>query len=359
MTFGVAEVSVPTAHRVIGTLDTPNFLERKPGFQSDNLWLLKELTPYGSRDEWIAQVRNRVRQSGGAEALIYVHGFNVKFWEAILRAAQLGVDLEISGAVTAYSWPSRGNLFMYTLDRKELIQSHVEGLKALISDIAGASEVQKVIVIAHSMGCDFLLQALELLAVSGGTKPMLKDVIFAAPDVDASRFAHAIPKIRPIASRIAVYCSERDSALTWARRLYKGDNRAGQRADLLVDSIAHGDVEAIETSDVAADILGHSDYASSALDDVRAVVWLSLMPDRRATLVRATTAGGATYWTYKHPPEEKDAFRQAVLRARRYRGIEGALGEIRKSLIALRDNPDEMANFTWYSEIERELIRIT
>ena len=42
-------------------------------------------------------------------ALIFVHGYNVSFQEAALRAAQIGFDLSVKGAMAFFGWPSQGS----------------------------------------------------------------------------------------------------------------------------------------------------------------------------------------------------------------------------------------------------------
>ena len=52
------------------------------------------------------QVRSSARYPG--RALIFVHGFNVSFDNALFRAAQIAYDLNFDGPVFLFSWPSRG-----------------------------------------------------------------------------------------------------------------------------------------------------------------------------------------------------------------------------------------------------------
>jgi esterase/lipase superfamily enzyme len=40
-----------------------------------------------------------------SDIVIFVHGYNVSFEEAALRAAQIGFDLAIKGAMTFFSRP--------------------------------------------------------------------------------------------------------------------------------------------------------------------------------------------------------------------------------------------------------------
>lgn len=59
------------------------------------------------------------RDAGEApHALIYLHGFNVSFKEAAIRAAQIGYDLKVPGATAFFSWPSRGSVSAFNARQK-------------------------------------------------------------------------------------------------------------------------------------------------------------------------------------------------------------------------------------------------
>jgi esterase/lipase superfamily enzyme len=57
------------------------------------------------------QEMEAARESGETpHALVFLHGFNVTFADAAIRAAQIGCDLKVPGATAFFSWPSRGRL---------------------------------------------------------------------------------------------------------------------------------------------------------------------------------------------------------------------------------------------------------
>jgi esterase/lipase superfamily enzyme len=45
-------------------------------------------------------------QASKATPLVYVHGFNTKYEEAVLRAGQLAYDLKYQGPVLVFTWPA-------------------------------------------------------------------------------------------------------------------------------------------------------------------------------------------------------------------------------------------------------------
>ena len=50
------------------------------------------------------------------DALVFVHGYNTTFKDALFRAAQLAYDLKFDGPVFVYSWPSGGAVTSYVYD---------------------------------------------------------------------------------------------------------------------------------------------------------------------------------------------------------------------------------------------------
>ena len=52
----------------------------------------------------------------GQEVLIFVHGYNNSFEDAIKKAAQVKVDMPWNGPIIAFSWPSYGDAINYLGD---------------------------------------------------------------------------------------------------------------------------------------------------------------------------------------------------------------------------------------------------
>ena len=52
------------------------------------------------------------------QALVFVHGYNMSFENAVRRAAQIANDLKFDGGTFLFSWPSRNNILDYLSDRE-------------------------------------------------------------------------------------------------------------------------------------------------------------------------------------------------------------------------------------------------
>jgi esterase/lipase superfamily enzyme len=238
-----------------------------------------------------------VGEASAPEALVFIHGFNVTFEEAAERAAQVAFDLEFKGVPMVFSWPSRGNPVLYARDENDIEWAipHFEEFLRLALGESGASTVH---VIAHSMGNRALARALGSLqaqaTAGGGAK--LRQIIFAAPDIDRDTFVDLARKFQGKAERFTLYGSSNDRALRMSK-LVHGYPRAGESGAAL--TLADG-VDSIDASAVDTSLLGHSYYGSRnpILSDIFYLIREGLPPDQRYGF-RAGEREKRKYWVYK------------------------------------------------------------
>jgi esterase/lipase superfamily enzyme len=193
----------------------------------------------------------------GRNLLVFVHGFDNTFENAITRAAFNQQWLEQSGvpaastAVVAFSWPSAGKLIgfpfpdkAYRNDQTRAGQSGLHlmtffaNLQPLID--AARSKGNRVFLLAHSMGNWALQAAVESWFVHGNGDAFLFDEAFlAAADEVFNTFEFGpqgrLSGLSRLARRISIYSSERDevlklsSVLNLAKRL--GQDGPHDRSD--------------------------------------------------------------------------------------------------------------------------------
>ena len=65
----------------------------------------------------------RIRRTPGRRVLIFVHGFNTRFEEAVYRFAQIVHDARVDVAPVLFTWPSGGNVTDYVYDRDSAVYS--------------------------------------------------------------------------------------------------------------------------------------------------------------------------------------------------------------------------------------------
>jgi esterase/lipase superfamily enzyme len=132
-----------------------------------------------------------------AQALVFVHGYNVSFENAARRAAQIAYDIKFDAATFLFSWPSRANLWASLSDR-DTVAIAADHLRDFLSKIVAETKVKKIHFVAHSMGNTVLLIALEKIAKEDPTlRALIGEIIEAAPDIDQDVYAHILKTINP------------------------------------------------------------------------------------------------------------------------------------------------------------------
>ncbi|MGX4770239.1 alpha/beta hydrolase [Bradyrhizobium guangdongense] len=298
LSFGVAEVSVPTRGRDLGELTGPSWWRLEFSPNPSKHVILKSLGPL-SRDAFVVSLKDSLAAADLHDVLIFVHGYNVTFEDAARRAGQLAVDLKFAGRTLLYSWASAADTKKYTVDESTIDWSrdHFEAFLQLALCEVGAGKVH---VIAHSMGNRAVINTLDRVKSwqlpAGAAK--LGQIIFAAPDIDRDRFVQLVAKFKGCAARLTLYASSRDVALL-ASKFVHGYPRAGDAGEALtvVDGVDTIDASLVDTSLVG---LRHSYFGEkrSILNDMFNLIAQQLAPDQRFDL---QAAGDAVrkYWSYR------------------------------------------------------------
>jgi esterase/lipase superfamily enzyme len=258
--YGVARVSIPRDHRLGGLEEVHRLFRMEPNPSKEVAVLGLGEQP---RAEFFHAVRQRVLPSEKRSALVFIHGFNVHFEEAIRRMAQIAYDLHYDGAPVAFSWPSAGQLSLVSYNRDgDLAELSIPALEDFLMQIQQESGAGSLQIIAHSMGNRILLRALKEIATrqpAGKRSLRVSEIIFMAPDVEAEVFTGLSSAVRPLGSRFTLYASDNDFPL-WASQALHGARRAGQGG---ANTLVIEGIDSIDASKVKTDLLGHGYYGDS------------------------------------------------------------------------------------------------
>lgn len=176
-------------------------------------------------DEFRTAVSNDPRKGSGV--VVFVHGFNHNFPEALYRLVQLSVDSRADGVPVLFSWPSAGSPFAYLAD-KDAVAFSRDGLARTLSALVDDAEGAPVQVVAHSMGGLLTMEALRQLKLEGQDDVLDKlSVVMAAPDIDPDVFRAQIAVIGPMARTMTLLVSQDDRALDLSSRLSSHRARVG------------------------------------------------------------------------------------------------------------------------------------
>ena len=204
-----------------------------------------------------AEVSKRLASSPRKEIVVFVHGYNNTFEDAVHTTGNICQFLGEEFVCVVLSWPaggSRGTFFGYNVDR-ESGEFAVADVRKAIRAIAETHGISKVHLLAHSRGTDVLTSALQQLAIEShvaqsalSRRLKVANIVLFAPDIDidvaASRIFTVIsdPDLpvgrapQPNSSfnqgslHLTVYSSPGDKALGLSGRLFGSIIRLGQLA---------------------------------------------------------------------------------------------------------------------------------
>ncbi len=310
--LGIAQITVPKVHEVpnverpwvvkIPYFDVTLYAQSEDPKKHFTVKEIKALT----KEELLAQVKERLKTSTlfKDQALVFVHGYNTSFDNALYRTAQIAYDLDFDGAPFLYSWPSGGAVASYTYDR-ESAQASEPYLRQFLEMIVKETGAKQVSIIAHSMGNQPVMDVLRDMRNAAPEGVEISQVILAAPDVDADSFSNLAKTIQGLAKNITLYVAGNDRALIVSRNFW-GSYRAGDvppAGPLILPGIDTIDVTAASTDTFA---INHSGYASNnkLLDDVGELLKTGLRPpEMRALKPGKVTTNAGDYWRYIPTPQ--------------------------------------------------------
>lgn len=293
--YGIAQVSIPHTH--------------KRGELEDPIWWLGEFKADPSKhvalldaqpvplSTFQGELRSRVAVPGKGNILVFIHGFNCSFEDAVRRTAQIAHDIPFPGVPVTYSWPSVASAgpIAYHTDEGNVkwteahLQAFLTNLKAAVGDGA------RIHLLAHSMGNRAMSEVLKSMARDDTARPF-SQVVLAAPDIDKETFQQQIaPAVVRVATRTTLYASSQDRALMISE-VISSYPRAGQSSPPLV--FVSG-LDTIDATGMDTGVLGHSYIGSKplVLTDLYYLLRHNMTPAERNLLPQPPT--GARYWQFQ------------------------------------------------------------
>jgi esterase/lipase superfamily enzyme len=290
--LGLCRVSVPKSHK-IGSLGSPLWKRITTGI--DDRLRLVSIEEMAIDEYWRA-----VTEAVGAvdiderDAVIFVHGYNVSFADAALRAAQIGFDLSITGAMMFFSWPSMGATSAYMAD-EATIEASEAAITQFMTDVATQAGARAVHIIAHSMGNRGVLRAISRIAANAEqlSRVRFEQIILAAPDIDLDLFRQSCGAYARVSKRTTLYVCAKDRAIEASGWLHQFP-RVGLTPPICVMS----GIDTVNVTNVDLTILGHGYVAEAreVLHDMHDLITHGTEPDRRFGLRGYVTESGGRFW---------------------------------------------------------------
>jgi esterase/lipase superfamily enzyme len=263
--FADMVVSIPPeASRKIGEVQWP---QQPPGNpETDFVTLKSEII---TREQATATFSRLLSHSHEKEALVFVHGFNNRFEDAVYRFAQI---LHDSGAgpdvaPVLFTWPSAGNVFAYEYDRDSANYSR-DALEKLLRYLQDDPDIKTISILAHSMGNWVTVEALRQMAIRhGGISAKIKNIMLASPDVDVDVFGMQMAAMGPNHPRFTLFVSDDDKALAASRWFWGSTDRLGSinpDAEPYLSDLKKAKVDVVKLSKVkTGGGMNHGKFAES------------------------------------------------------------------------------------------------
>ena len=295
VSLGRVEVFVPEAHR-FGEIGS-SLMTRLWRFDLRDDRLRVQQVETREREAFFAEIQQEMQaaRDGGDQphALVFLHGFNVSFEEAAIRAAQIGFDLKVTGATAFFSWPSRGSVAAYPADEAS-IEASERAITQFLVDFTAHCGAEKVHMIAHSMGNRGLLRSLQRIASDASTQGKVKfgQVFLAAPDVDRDLFLDLARLYPEHAERTTLYASDGDLAVHLSAKLHDAP-----RAGYYIPYTVVPGLDTVAVPDFDIDRLGHGYFAQAEalLHDIYDLMRHGQPPAKRQRIL-ATSHEGTSFW---------------------------------------------------------------
>jgi esterase/lipase superfamily enzyme len=182
------------------------------------------------KKSFVADLSAASKRNERGKVLVFVHGFNNRFDQAVYRFAQITHDSRAPAIPVLFSWPSRGvvGLRAYQDDFESANDSR-DTLEQLLDTIGENVNVKEVTILCHSMGCFPTLQALHSKALHAGKiGNKVKNVMLVAPDLDINLFRTQMREMGSARPRFALFVAQDDRALRLSRSIWGGVTRLGQ-----------------------------------------------------------------------------------------------------------------------------------
>lgn len=294
--FGATSVVIPSSLQQ-GSPSDFKFWKLTSGAVPGSEFISNSSSVY-SRPKWRSALQGQLDASTEKSAIIFVHGFNNNFNDAVQRAAQISYRLKFDGPTIVYSWPSAASALGYEADSSTK-ESSASRLTQMLVEVADRTSVEKIFLIGHSMGTHIMSDAIiRAAAQSSKLKGKLQEVILAAPDIDNQFFREEIAsRLVSISKHVTLYCSNNDQALNISKTIHKEYPRAGDCSSKIV--IING-MDTIDASEANSSFVGHA-YVSdneTVLNDMFYIIKHGIPAGERMNLSQLGVAG-RKYWAIK------------------------------------------------------------
>ena len=263
LTFANVVVSIPPdSVRAAGEVNWPRTLPGNPA--TDFVTTKVSRLDLKAARAWLDSNATATRRH---RVLIFVHGYNNRFGDAVFRFAQFVHDSDAKVTPILFTWPSRGSVFAYGYDRESASLSR-DAFEQMLNMLARDPAIESVDILVHSMGNFLVLETLRQMALRNGAIPAkIEDVMLAAPDVDVDGFESELADMGGRRPKFTLFASRDDRALALSGWIWGSDARLGAidpNAEPYKSRLAAEHVNVFDLTDIkSTDAANHNKFVQS------------------------------------------------------------------------------------------------
>jgi esterase/lipase superfamily enzyme len=263
LTFANIVVSIPPeSARTAGEVQWPLTLPGNPA--TDFVTTKVRRLDLDAARAWLDSHGTRTRKH---RVLIFVHGYNNRFGDAVFRFAQFIHDSDAEVTPILFTWPSRGNVFAYGYDRESASLSR-DAFEQMLNMLIRDPAIAKIDILAHSMGNFLVLETLRQMSIRNrAISTKIDDVMLAAPDVDVDAFESELADMGNPHPRFTLFASRDDKALALSGWIWGSDARLGAidpKAEPYKSRHAAAHVNVFDLTDIkSTDAANHNKFVQS------------------------------------------------------------------------------------------------
>lgn len=201
--------------------------------------------------------------------VVFVHGYNYNYQEAVFQLAELSADREAVTVPVLFSWPSQASVRGYVADRDAATYAR-DDLAGLLATLTASAGNRRIVVVGHSMGAWLVMETIRQLRLQGRHSVVERlQVGLAAPDIDVDVFRTQMAVVGRLSPPLTVLVSADDRALALSRRIAEGRPRLGSISvddPRIIQLVSYTGISVVDIANLpAGDSFNHNRFMTLAV----------------------------------------------------------------------------------------------